>query len=195
MKRAALVISHLLDPIIVLTLVTSVGVVLSDLKSWQLGKFLLVLFFGIFLPPVVLRIWAVQHNVIKNWDITDRRQRPKTFGILLLLGVINLLLVKIYGNTFLFDLFTLYLIWLVGFAIITYFWKISGHSGAITLAVGFMITWFGWSWWPVCVLIPLVGWARVTARAHTRNQVIFGTLYSLAILLLYRLIFNLKFEI
>ena len=66
MKRAALITSHLLDPIVILSIVTLVAVVISGLEAWQALRFFIIFFFGVFLPPLLLRIWAVRNRVIKN---------------------------------------------------------------------------------------------------------------------------------
>jgi len=52
---------------------------------------------------------------------------------------------------------------------------------ALGLATGVVIARYGWSWWPVFLSVPLVGWSRVVTKNHTIAQVIAGTMYSWAI--------------
>ena len=75
-----------------------------------------------------------------------------------------------------------FLLWFLGFYLITLFWKISGHSGVATLGAFFVIQLFGLAWWPVFLAIPLVSWARVVRRDHTVGQVIAGVGYSIVFL-------------
>ena len=68
---------------------------------------------------------------------------------------------------FLFQTFLTVLISFAGFSLITFFWKISGHAFINALVTGYIIQWFGWSWWPVLLIVPLVSWSRVVRKDHT----------------------------
>ena len=61
-------------------------------------------------------------------------------------------------------------------AIISLFWKISGHAGAIALTTVITVLILGTPWIPLLLLIPAVGWSRVVLRAHTVAQVVAGAL-------------------
>ena len=67
-------------------------------------------------------------------------------------------------------------------------WKISGHASVAALATGLIIQWFGWYWWPILLIVPLVAWARVVRRDHTVGQVIAGAVYSWGLIQLVKLI-------
>ena len=64
------------------------------------------------------------------------------------------------------------------------FWKISFHGATITAAATATVLVAGSSAWPVLLLVPLVGWARVRLERHTPRQVIFGTLVGALIALI-----------
>jgi membrane-associated phospholipid phosphatase len=61
-------------------------------------------------------------------------------------------------------------------AVISLFWKISGHAGAIALTTVITVLILGAPWIPLLLLIPAVGWSRVVLRAHTVAQVVAGAL-------------------
>ncbi|MDQ0862522.1 phosphatase PAP2 family protein [Arthrobacter globiformis] len=61
-------------------------------------------------------------------------------------------------------------------AVISLFWKISGHAGAIALTTVITVLILGAPWIPLLLLIPAVGWSRVVLRAHTVAQVVVGAL-------------------
>ena len=61
-------------------------------------------------------------------------------------------------------------------AVISLFWKISGHAGAIALTTVITVLILGSPWIPLLLLIPAVGWSRVVLRAHTVAQVVAGAL-------------------
>ena len=84
-------------------------------------------------------------------------------------------------------LFGLFVVWFLGFFLISLFWKISGHAGSIALATGLIIFWYGWNWWPALSLVLLMGWARVATKDHTVSQVVGGALYSWGLIWLWSL--------
>lgn len=170
----ATLVSRLLDPMWVVPVVTILGARRLGLEGDALIRFLLVLVVFMVGIPLVLRLLYRP----SGWDISDRAHRPKAIAVLLLLGFINILIAWVFGNASLAGLFIFYELWLLGFLLISLVWKISGHAGGIALATGLVILWFGWAWWPVLLLIPLMGWARVATKDHTVAQVVAGASYS-----------------
>lgn len=85
------------------------------------------------------------------------------------------------------QLLLFYEIWLFGFLLISLLFKISGHAGSITLATGLLMSWYGFAWWPILLLIPLVGWSRVVTKNHTVAQVVIGIAYSFILLIAYEI--------
>lgn len=63
-------------------------------------------------------------------------------------------------------------------AVVSAFWKMSGHASALAAAVVIAILMFGPAWLPLLVLVPAVGWSRLVLRAHTLGQVIAGSLFG-----------------
>lgn len=69
--------------------------------------------------------------------------------------------------------------------IITYFWKISLHTGMATLFVCMIIYLFGLvKAWPVVFVLPLVFWARLVLSRHNIWQLLAGCLFALLVILI-----------
>lgn len=163
MKKFATIISRLFDPFLMLAVVCIV--LLSHTAVF------IPAFISMVIVPLALFFIAWKTKFVSNWDITDRSQRPKLFWPLIAIETISIVV---------FHLWTMIpiLIAMIGFAVITLFWKISGHAFASALATGILISRFGWRWWPVLFIVPLVVWSRVVRKNHTMTQVIVGALYA-----------------
>ncbi len=72
------------------------------------------------------------------------------------------------------------LFWVNGLVVwlVNRYWKISIHS--VGVAGGAVLLWLGWDTgsWPLLLLIPLVGWARLRLEVHTPAQVVAGALWG-----------------
>lgn len=148
----------------------------------MLGTAFFVLLWGnpVFFPailtivglPFVLFVIAWKTKFISNWDVRDRKERPK---VLWPLAVIECLAVVFYELWFLVPI----LFAIIGFALISHVWKISGHAMAVGFASGIVVRQIGLDFWWVYLAIPLVCWARTAGKYHTWPQVIAGATYAL----------------
>ncbi|MEK9143163.1 MAG: hypothetical protein AAB481_00850 [Patescibacteria group bacterium] len=176
-------ISRLLDPLWVIPAVTMLGARRSGLEGLVLIRFLLVITIFMLGIPLVLRLLYRRNG---DWDISQRVDRPKALAVLLVLGLINIALAAVWDIPGLTQLFVLYEVWMAGFLVISLFWKISGHAGGIALGTGLIILWYGWIWWPLLLLVPLMGWARVATKNHTTLQVLAGAVYSWGMIVMFQ---------
>ena len=162
-KNIATVVSRIFDPFIMLAIVFVVLVSHTQV--------FVPAFVSMVLGPLVLYIIAWKTKFVSNWDMSDRRERPK---ILWPLVVIEVICISVFQLSSIIPMLAA----IIGFAIITQFWKISGHAMGAALATGTIVARFGWGWWPTLLIVPLVGWARVVRKDHTIWQVIAGAAYS-----------------
>lgn len=162
-------ISRLFDPFLMIAVVFFVTL-------WGDPVFIPALM-GMVLLPFSLYSIAWKMKIISDWDMRNRSERPKILWTLVVIEIVGFVV---------FQLWVLFPILLaaVGFTVITHFWKISGHAMSAALATGSIIIRFGWSFWPVLLIVPLVAWSRVVRKNHTIAQVIAGALYSWIILVL-----------
>lgn len=170
-QSLATIVSRIFDPFVSLT---AVFILLFYGSPKFIPAFLLMI-----ILPLVFFIVAWKTKYISNWDVSVRRERPKILWPLLGIEIVASGLLK---TTVLFPV----LLALAGFAVVTQFWKISGHTMAIAYATGLAVKLFGWQWWPVLFIVPLVGWARVVRHDHTILQVAAGAVYSWSLLVIAR---------
>lgn len=67
---------------------------------------------------------------------------------------------------------------IVVLAVVSLFWKMSGHASAIACSAVIGVQMLGPAGLLLLPLIPVVGWARVVLGAHTLGQVIAGSLFG-----------------
>ncbi len=182
-RNIATIISRIFEPLLSMTFVL---ILISLQAGLTLRQTLLWLTLFI-VPPTVLRLWAKKTYGL-DWDIKERRRRIVPLAVLLGFIVIDIFLLRFFGPPALVPLLLLFLLWAIGFFLITLVTKISGHTSGNALATGLVIQWLGWGWWPVLLIVPLVGWARVKTGNHTVAQVIMGAVYSWGLLPLVTLV-------
>ena len=186
--RTATIISRVFEPMIVLVVVSTVAGVHAGLSGSFLWFYLLVLVGLLVAPVAVFRYWLVRSGTVKDWDMHTRRERIKPLLLLLLFVGIFTGIIAGFHNAELNWVFMTFFIWLVGFFFITLVWKISGHASISAFASGLLVLWYGPGWWPILLIVPLVGWSRVVRRDHTVLQVIAGAIYSWGVLQLVKLV-------
>ncbi len=166
----ATIISRIFDPFIML------AVMFAMLLSHTVA--FIPAFVSMVIVPFVLFVIAVKTKFVSNWDLSDRTERPKIMWPLVVIEGVCIVLFHLWPLLPIFFA-------IIGFAIITHFWKISGHAMAAGLATGVCVITYGWVWWPVLLIVPLVGWSRVVRKNHTLLQVIAGAIYAWAIVFIF----------
>jgi membrane-associated phospholipid phosphatase len=184
MKKIATFVSRILDPFLVMTVVALVGIRRSTLTTHAQIIFLITAFVLMIGIPAALLALSVKKKWISNWDMSIRSERPKALLIMLAIELLSLIILKPMADAFLFSFLVLVIVWSIGFSIITHYWKISGHSGISALGSGLLVSWFGFSVWPVLLIVPIVSWSRVVRKNHTILQVIIGAIYSWSLILI-----------
>lgn len=169
MYKLATIISRIFDPFVMF-------VVLFIILFYRSPKLPWVLFLMVVIPFMIFFI-AWKTKIISDWDVRDRKERPKILWSMFGVEIVAMIVLQLW------QLMPIILAF-IGFAVITHFWKISGHLSTVAFVTGLIIVRFGVSWWPVLLAVPLVGWARVVRKNHSIAQVIAGTLYSWIVLLI-----------
>ncbi len=130
------------------------------------------------LPPLAYVVWLVRIGELADIHMPDRRSRIKPLSVILGWSIAALLALHILGAP---AVLIMVMIATMGYMMlmsaVTLFWKISFHSSAIAAAasIGIVAGGITTSWSIVALmLIPLVGWARVSLRRHTLGQVLAG---------------------
>lgn len=181
-KQIATIISRIFDPFIVFTILLVLTFIRGGVPSVST---LVITVFLTILVPVALIMWGIKMKMVKNWDMSERKERPKVLGILIVIYCVDLLLLHGLLGAVTFRMFIFFFAVLTGFTIITLKWKISGHTMSNAFVTGMIVTLYGPSWWPILFVVPAVAWARVVRRDHTILQVVAGAVYSWGLLLLF----------
>ncbi|OGG01478.1 hypothetical protein A2Z33_00340 [Candidatus Gottesmanbacteria bacterium RBG_16_52_11] len=151
----------------------------SGLPTVSAAGIFVSLLLGLIVPVTLIRIWLIRTGRVSDWDIRKREQRLLPMALLIPLILAATLFIRAQGSWALTELFTVFTIWLIGFVMITGFWKISGHTAGISLIATILVKWYGTSvLLPAFAAVFLVAWSRVVRRDHTVAQVIAGASYS-----------------
>ena len=121
---------------------------------------------------------------VTAYDVPERRQRTKPYAVsagLSLAGVLMLLYMN--ASVFVWGLMWCFFINTLILGLINLRWKISAHMMGFTGPVVFLFPLVGWTLLILLPLAILLGWARITLRAHTLPQVLAGAAAGLALTL------------
>jgi hypothetical protein len=186
LKRAFRLINIIFDPVIVLSL--GLGIICLSTSGARNGLVWLIVLLSLSIGfPLVVAIYLTRRNPLASLRWISQEKQLNPFLVLAtLIGLLlsTLILVEKNGP---FPLLGVYL-GLILATFTTYgfrfYHNISGHSEAMTgVAVALVLT-LGNTWWPVLLLIPIVGLARVWTNAHTIHEVLFGVVISTCAMLL-----------
>ncbi len=193
-KAIARWISHVISPHIVGVVVTSVMALRYGDRPLVILLWLILLIPLLVLPPLIYLIWLVHRGAIEDIYMPTRETRLRPLAVFMLWLIICLGLIRYWQAPVIVEFFVLTATVLFGvLSLVTLFWKISFHGAAISAAATTTVMVAGSSAWPVMLLVPLVGWARVRLRRHTTRQVIYGSLLGALIALLFVHRFLLEF--
>ena len=151
---------------------TGIGPVTSPGISALLG--ILILCIGPFVPVA----YSVRTRRT-DLDISDRNKRASVYVISVIAYAVGVVVFWATDNKIMFVLSVAY--FCVGFALmmITFVWKISGHTAATAGMATALWLVFGVWMLPVSVLVVLTVWARVRLGAHTILQALAGAILSI----------------
>ena len=177
-------ISHVISPHIVGVVLTSMMALHFSPDPLRVLLWLVGLMPLLVLPPLGYLWWRVRQGTLTDIYMPERetRLRPLTLMMIWLLACLSL--IRYWEAPPVVELFVLAATVMIGvLSLVTLFWKISFHGATITAAATATMLMAGSSAWPVMLLVPLVGWARVRLERHTPRQVIFGSLVGALIAL------------
>lgn len=127
--------------------------------------------------PFAAVLLLVRLGKITDHHVSDRRQRAPVTAMALLSLLAGLGLLTVVNAPASVIVTVLAIVGsVVVLGVISVFWKISGHAGAVALSTAIAVLMLGAPWIPLMLLIPAVCWSRVVLRAHTAAQVVVGAL-------------------
>lgn len=178
-------ISHVISPHIVGVVITSTMALQYSPEPVQTLLWVAGLMPLLVLPPLGYLLWLVHKGKLADIYMPERETRLRPLTLMMVWLMICLGLIRYWAAPAMVELFVLAATIMIGvLSLVTLFWKISFHGATITAAATATVLVAGSSAWPVMLLVPLVGWARVRLERHTPRQVIFGSLIGALIALI-----------
>ena len=169
----AKIISSLFSPPLMVT--AGLLFLAQQLGTGAVGWVLFQIILGI-LIPVIYIVMQVQQGVITDFHMRVREQRIRPMILSLVCAAGAWLVMKTYGAPFALLAFGgIALLQAAFMLLVTFRWKISGHSMTVAGMAVFLVGVFGLPTAPLLLSIPLVAWARVRLSRHDRMQTLAGT--------------------
>lgn len=136
------------------------------------------------IAPMALIFGAMKVRGGGDHHVSDRSQRPLILLLILVIQVIGVVVEIAAGAPAVVIAFTVVgVVTLVVTGVITAAlkWKVSLHVAVSTSIVVFLaLAGHSWLWLLLLVWVALVGWSRVTLKAHTPMQVLVGFVCGVA---------------
>ncbi|BCT77951.1 hypothetical protein SCMU_37930 [Sinomonas cyclohexanicum] len=129
--------------------------------------------------PFAILIGLVLAGKVVDHHVSERSQRAPVLAMAIVCVLAGLALLWVLGApASVLAMVGALIVGIAVLAVVSLWWKISGHAAAVSSAAVTMLFLFGVQWWPLLLVVPAVGWARVVLRAHTLAQVIAGTIFG-----------------
>ena len=154
---------------------------LGTAKAWMWAVIFILLVDAI---PTLYVVWLLKRGEIDHFHIPNREKRHKPYLVIIgsnILGVIVMVLGKAPFLLIAFGLIGIVQSLLL--FLINRYWKISGHTTAISGLTVFLVATVGWEVAYILIAIPLVVWARVRTSSHSFLQTVAGALTGTAFIL------------
>lgn len=132
--------------------------------------------------PLAYLIIGRRRGWVSDWELSDRRERPRFIAVSLASDLLALVLLAMGGAPRLVWAFALIYACLgVSMLLISSVWKISLHMVSVAGFMTVLVYVFGLGWaWGYLALVP-VAWARLERRKHTPAQLVAGALAGVLI--------------
>jgi len=177
-NRTAKWLTEVFQPPVVVSLQLLISPLAQPGFPGTIGYGALAALFVCVLPLVVLLV-LVRLGKVTDHHVSDRKQRAPV--LLMALGCIALGLLVLGAVDAPQSVIAMVLAVVGGvavLAVVSPFWKMSGHAAAVSCAAVVSVLMLGAAWSPLLLLVPAVSWSRVVLRAHSLAQVVAGSLFG-----------------
>lgn len=177
-NRTARWLTEVFQPPVVVSLQLLISPLAQPGFPETIGYGALAALFVCVLPLMVLLV-LVRLGKVTDHHVSDRKQRAPV--LLMALGCIAVGLLVLGAVDAPESVFAMVLAVVGGvavLAVVSPFWKMSGHAAALSCAAVVSVLMLGAAWAPLLLLIPAVSWSRVVLRAHSLAQVVAGSLFG-----------------
>lgn len=181
-RSVSIRIAHIISEVLQPPLVVAVMLLVSPAGD---GGFPGTIWFGalalgfVCVLPFAVVIWLVRLGKITDHHVSNRKQRaPVLMMTAVSVGAGLLVLFSLDAPASVLAMVLTIVGGIVVLAVVSLFWKMSGHASAIACSAVIGVQMLGPAGLLLLPLIPVVGWARVVLGAHTLGQVIAGSLFG-----------------
>lgn len=178
--RAAYIISRMTEPFLLLAILGLVIVFSGyfdgfDRVWWAIG---LAVILGL-LPLATL--WLGVKKIKKiDIDFTKKETRTPFILIILFYWIIGVVLAwGLRAPGVVIGLILVAIIINILVLVINFYWKVSNHSLMATAVPLFINQFFGWDYWWLFFIVPVVIWARWIQKKHTLGQLAVGVVLGI----------------
>ena len=173
-QSVAKIISHVFSPFVVWPAFVAVLLVQTGLSVTQQQSLLGPVLVGEFILPIVWVVVLKRTGLVTDWEVTKVKERRWFFFGVLVCHALSFFFLYQWGTVLAWSLRGLGLSLEILGTGITWFWKISVHLAASSFVMVLINLLYGWQWWPLFFLLPLVMWSRVVRKRHTVMQTVAG---------------------
>lgn len=182
MHSIAKTVSSAFDPLAVSAIGAAILALRSGMGWGSIASFIGLVLLFVIVPAAGYLLWCVKTGRVSNWDMSVRRERVGVFVVFLLIFAVDIAALWFLASASVFRTALFFFLWFAGFFAITLGYKLSGHTGMLTLMAGLFVRWFGPAWAMLFLTVPVVAWSRVVLKRHSLGQTIIGCAYSGAVL-------------
>ena len=168
-------VSNVLNPPLISVLgIFLMASFLGTPDAWRYAVLFVIL---VVIVPTLYVYLLLKRGKIETFHIPNRQNRKGVYMVIIASNVLGVIIMLILNAPFLLLAFGIMgvmqstLLFLVNL-----YWKISGHTTAISGLSVFIVAALGWSMYPVLMIVPLVAWARIRTKSHSFWQTIAGVL-------------------
>jgi membrane-associated phospholipid phosphatase len=177
-NRAAKWLTEVFQPPVVVSIQLLISPLAQPGSPETIGYGALAALFVCVLPLIVLLV-LVRLGKVTDHHVSDRKQRAPVLLMALACIAVGLLVLTAAGAPQSVIAMVLAVVGGVAvLAVVSLFWKMSGHAAAVSCAAVVSVLMLGPAWAPLLLLVPAVCWSRVVLRAHTVAQVVAGALFG-----------------
>jgi membrane-associated phospholipid phosphatase len=190
-QKIAKITTNILNPFLLSFIVFVLLAVESTATAAEALQWALICLALSVFPVFTVVIYLVCRKKLDGIFINTRRQRNSVYILASGFAVIGCVVLALLGAPeLLLATFVSGLAAIILYMIINLFWKISLHTAFMSASVVILIIVYGGiAAWTV-VLVPLVAWARIAMKLHTRAQVTVGALLSFAVVIVVFVLFG-----
>lgn len=186
-KKIAEVVSFITNPGLLAIVIIFIAVYRSDMPSnVATSWYITVLILNCIIPGAVYLFFTKKGYVFDDTlsHKNVHKERIILFASFLFVAILELLAMIVMHEYYepLFATIVGGIVSIVVVSIVSYFWKVSMHSSMITCFTMMLVFIFGYQYWLIFLLIPLVWWARLVLNRHTIWQLLAGCGLSIIII-------------